>query len=185
MSARQKPHISYIVSLCGIMCGLALVMMFFLSMIPAFEYVSPAVSGVLLWVVYERLGAKYGIISYIAVGLLSLMFTPNYEASLMFIFLLGYYPILRDYIMKLRLAALRWIVKLIVYAASATVCYWLLINLFNMKQLLEDIGEFGEYGALILLGMGAVAFVLYDIFLGLYRPFYEQILKPKIQKRMK
>ncbi len=185
MSAKQKPHISYIVSLCGIMCGLALVMMFFLSMIPAFEYVSPAVSGVLLWVVYERLGAKYGIISYIAVSLLCLMFTVNYEANLMFIFLLGYYPMLRDLIMKLSYAVLRWIVKLAVYALMASACYWLLINLFNMKQLLEDIGELGEYGALILLGMGAVAFVLYDIFLGLYRPFYEQILKPKIQKRMK
>lgn len=185
MSDKQKPHISYIVSLCGIMCGLALVMMFFLSMIPTFEYVSPAVSGVLLWVVYERLGAKYGIVSYIAVGLLSLMFTLNYEASLMFIFLLGYYPILRDFIMKAPNAFLRWSVKLAVYALAATVCYWLLINLFNMKQLLDDIGEFGEYGALILLGMGAVAFVLYDIFLGLYRPFYEQVLKPKIQKRMK
>ncbi len=185
MSAKQKPHISYIVSLCGIMCGLALVMMFFLSMIPAFEYISPAVSGILLWVVYERLGTKYGIISYIAVGILCLMFTPNYEASMMFIFLLGYYPILRDYIMKLPNAVLRFAVKLAVYVAAAVSCYWLLINLFSMKQLLEDIGEMGAYGSYILLGMGAVAFVLYDLFLGLYRPFYEQVLKPKIQKRMK
>ncbi len=185
MSAKQKPHISYIVSLCGIMCGLSLVMMFFLSMIPAFEYISPAVSGILLWVVYERLGAKYGIISYIAVGILCLMFTPNYEASMMYIFLLGYYPILRDYITRLPNVVLRLIVKLLVYGAAAVACYWLLINLFNMKQLLEDIGEMGEYGAYILLGMGAVAFLLYDMFLGLYRPFYDQILKPKIQRRMK
>ncbi len=185
MSAKQKPHISYIVSLCGIMCGLALVMMFFLSMIPAFEYISPAVSGILLWVVYERLGAKYGIVSYIAVGILCLMFTPNYEASMMFIFLLGYYPILRDYLMKLPNVILRIAVKLAVYTAAALACYWLLINLFNMKQLLEDIGEMGEYGAYILLAMGAGAFLLYDLFLGLYRPFYDQILKPKIQKRMK
>lgn len=37
----------------------------------------------------------------------------------------------------------------------------------------------------MLLGLGAVAFVLYDIFLGLYYPFYEKVLKPKISKRMK
>lgn len=183
--AKKKPRISYIVSLCGIMSGLSLVMMFFLSMIPAFEYISPAVSGVLLWVVAERLGTKYGIISYAAVGLLCLFLTPNYEASMMFIFLLGYYPMVRQYFMKLPHFLLKWLVKLAVYAAAAIACYWLLINLFNMHQLLEDMGEFGEYGAWILLAMGAAVFVLYDIFLGLFEPFYEKVMKPKIAKMMK
>ncbi len=182
---KQKPHISYIVSLCGIMCGLALVMMFFLSMIPAFEYISPAVSGILIWVIRERLGVRYGLISYIAVGLLCFFLTPNYEASLMYIFLLGYYPIVREFIMKLPNAFLRLITKLVLYAVMAVACYWLLINLFNMTQLLEDMGEFGQYGGLVLLGMGAVAFVMYDFFLGLFAPFYEKVLKPKISKRMK
>lgn len=183
--AKTKPHISYIVSLCGIMSGLSIVMMFFLSMIPSFEYISPAVSGILLWVVAERLGTKYGMISYAAVGLLCLFISPNYEANLMFIFLLGWYPIIRRYFMKLPHPVLRWLVKLAVYAACAVACYWLLINLFNMQQLLEDMGELGEYGQWILLGMGAVAFVMYDIFLGLFEPFYAKLLKPKIAKMMK
>ncbi len=182
---KQKPHISYIVSLCGIMCGLALVMMFFLSMIPAFEYISPAVSGVLIWVIRERLGVKYGLISYLAVGILCLFFTPSYEASLMYIFLLGYYPIVREYFMKLPNAFLRYAAKLSVYTVSVLACYFLLINLFNLTAILDDIGEFGQYGAVILLAMGAVAFVMYDVFLGLFAPFYEKVLKPKIQRRMK
>lgn len=185
MSEKQKPHISYIVSLCGIMCGLALAMMFFLSMVPSFEYISPAVAGVLIWVVRERLGVKYGLVSYFAVGLLGILFTPNYEASMMFIFLLGYYPIIRQYIMKIKLGVLRWAAKLGVYAAGAVSCYLLLIYLFNMKQLLDEFGEWGKYGSLIILGLGAVAFVAYDIFLGLFFPFYEKMLKPKIQKRMR
>ena len=185
MSHKQNPHISYIVSLCGIMCGLALAMMFFLSMIPSFEYVSPAVSGVLIWVVSERLGTKYGLISYLSVGILCLLFTPSYEASMMFIFLLGYYPIIRQYIMKLRFAWLRWTVKLVVYAVGSVSAYMLLIYIFGMSQLLDDMGEFGKYGQYVLLGIGAVAFVAYDVFLGLFFPFYEKILKPKIQKRMK
>ena len=182
---KQKPHISYIVSLCGIMSGLALVMMFFLSMVPAFEYISPAVSGILIWVIRERLGVKYGIVSYIAVGILCMLITPNYEASMMYVFLLGYYPILREYYMKLPNGFLRWAAKLSNYAIAAVACYWLLRNLFGMTQLLEDMGEFGEYGQWVLLGMGAFAFVMYDIFLGLFAPFYERVLKPKIQKRMK
>ena len=185
MAEKQTPHISYIVSLCGIMSGLALALMFCLGMIPGFEYVSPAVAGVLIWVVRERLGVRYGLVSYAAVGLLTMLFTANYEASMMYIFLLGYYPIVRQYIMKLKHAVLRWVAKLALYAASAVSCYMVLIYLFGMSQLLEDIGEFGKYGQWVLLGLGAFAFVLYDIFLGIYYPFYEKVLKPKISRRMK
>ncbi len=185
MAEKSRPPISYVVSLCGIMCGLALALMFFLGMVPSFEYISPAAAGVLIWVVRERLGVKYGLVSYAAVGVLTLIFTPNYEASMMYVFLLGYYPIVREYIMKIKNKLLRWILKLSVYAASSVSCYMLLIYLFGMSQLLEDMGELGKYGSVILLVFGAVAFVMYDIFLSLFSPFYAKVLKPKIQKRMK
>ncbi len=185
MADKQGPGIAYIVSLCGIMSGLAVALMFCLGMIPGFEYVSPMVAGVLIWVIRERIGVRYGLVSFAAVGLLTMLFTANYEASMMFIFLLGYYPIVRQYIMKLKPAALRWAAKVALYAAAAVSCYFVLINLFGMGQLLEDMGEFGQYGQWVLLGLGAVAFVLYDLFLGLFFPFYEKVLKPKISKRMK
>lgn len=185
MADKQGPGIAYIVSLCGIMSGFAVALMFCLGMIPGFEYVSPMVAGVLIWVIRERLGVRYGLVSYAAVGLLTMLFTANYEASMMFIFLLGYYPIVRQYIMKIKAAVLRWVAKVALYAAAAVSCYFVLINLFGMSQLLEDMGEFGQYGQWVMLGLGAVAFVLYDLFLGLFFPFYEKVLKPKISRRMK
>lgn len=185
MADKQSPGIAYIVSLCGIMSGLAVALMFCLGMIPGFEYVSPMVAGVLVWIVRERLGVRYGMACFAAVGLLTMLFTANYEASMMFIFLLGYYPIVRQYIMKLRAVVLRWVVKILLYAVAAVACYFVLINLFGMDQLLEDMGEFGQYGQWVLLGLGAAAFVMYDLFLGLFFPFYEKVLKPKISKRMK
>lgn len=185
MAEKQGPGIAYIVSLCGIMSGLAVALMFCLGMIPGFEYVSPMVAGVLVWIVRENIGVRYGMVCFVAVGLLTLLFTANYEASMMFVFLLGYYPIVRQYIMKLKAAVLRWLAKLALYAAAAVSCYLVLINLFGMSQLLEDMGEFGQYGQWVLLGLGAVAFVVYDLFLGLFFPFYEKMLKPKIAKRMK
>lgn len=185
MADKQGPGIAYIVSLCGIMSGLAVALMFCLGMIPGFEYVSPMVAGVLIWVIRERLGVRYGLVSYAAVGLLTMLFTANYEASMMFIFLLGYYPIVRQYIMNIKVAVLRWVAKVALYAAAAVSCYFVLINLFGMSQLLEDMGEFGQYGQWVLLGLGAVAFVLYDLFLGLFFPFYEKVLKPRISRRMK
>lgn len=183
--ANRKPPIAYIVSLCGIMCGLALALMFVLGMIPAFEYISPAVAGVLIWVIRERLGVRYGLVSYLAVGILCFLITPNYEASMIYLFLLGYYPIVREYFQRIRLGILRGAAKLALYMISAVSVYMIMIYLLGMVELLDDMGEFGKYGSLVLLGLGAVAFVIYDAFLGLFAPCYEKIIKPKIQKRMR
>lgn len=184
MAEKQSPRVGYVVSLCGIMSGLALALMFILGMIPAFEYISPATAGVLIWVIRDRLGVKYGMVSYFAVGILCLLVTPNYEAAMMFLFLLGYYPIIREYLQKIRFKLFRVLTKLAIFAVAAAAAYALLINLFGMSELLDEAADFGKYGTLILFGMGAVAFCLYDRFLGLYKPVYEKIIKPKIIKRM-
>lgn len=181
----NKPSIGYVVSLCGIMCGLALALMFILGMIPSFEYITPAAAGILIWVVREQLGVKYGLVSYLAVGILCMLLTMNYEVSMMYLILLGYYPILREYFQKVPTILLRTVTKLALFAVTAVGAYQILIHLFGMTELLEDMGEFGEYGSLIFLGMGAFAFLVYDTFLGMFKPFYEKLLRPKIQKRMR
>lgn len=185
MSDKNRPSIGYIVSLCGVMSGLALALMFIMGMVPSFEYISPAIGGMLIWVIRKQLGVKYGLVSYLAVGLLGLLLVPNYEAIMMFLFLLGYYPIIREYLQKIKIKVLQWIVKLAVFAIPSVGAYMVLIHLLGLSYLAEDAEDFGKYGTLVLLGMGAVAFVLYDIFLGIFYPFYDKVIKPKIQKRMK
>ncbi len=185
MSDKNRPSIGYIVSLCGVMSGLALALMFIMGMVPSFEYISPAIGGMLIWVIRKQLGVKYGLVSYLAVGLLGLLLVPNYEAIMMFLFLLGYYPIVREYLQKIRIKVLQWLAKLAVFAIPSVGAYMVLINLMGLAYLSEDAESFGKYGTLVLLGMGAVAFVLYDIFLGIFFPIYDKVIKPKIQKRMK
>ena len=104
---------------------------------------------------------------------------------MMYIFLLGYYPIVREYLQKIRLKILRWIAKLALFSVTAVSAYMILIYLFGMTYLLDDTNEFGQYGSLVIYVMGAFAFIMYDIFLGMYEPFYEKILKPKIMRRMR
>lgn len=181
----SRPGIGYIVSLCGVMSGLALALMFIMGMVPSFEYISPAVGGVLILTVRKQLGVKYGLVCYLCVALLSLLLVPNYEASMMFLFLLGYYPIIREYCLKIKLKILRIIVKLLLYAAAATTAYTVLIHLLGLSYLLSDVSDFGKYGSLVFLGLGAIAFLLYDYFLGLFNIVYDKLIKPKIQSRLK
>lgn len=185
MSDKNRPSVGYVVSLCGVMSGLALAFMFMMGMVPSFEYISPAIGGLLIWIIRKNLGVKYGMVSYLAVGFLGLLIVPNYEAIMMFVFLLGYYPIVREYLQKIKFAVLRWIAKLAVFAIPSVGAYMVLIHLLGLTYLLEDANDFGKYGTLVLLGLGAFAFVLYDVFLGIFNPFYDKIIKPKIQSRMK
>ena len=182
MSDKHGPSIGYVVSLCGVMSGLALALMFILGMVPSFEYLSPGIGGMLIWVIRKQLGVKYGLTSYLAVGILGLLIVPNYEATMMFLFLLGYYPIIREYLQKIKIRIFQWIVKLAVFAIPSVGAYMILIHLFGMEYLMEDVAEFGVWG---LLALGTFAFVLYDIFLGIVNPYYDKFIKPKIQKRMK
>ncbi len=181
----QKPQrIGYVVALCGIMSGLALAVMFVLGFVPTFEYVTPAFAGVLVYIIRENLGVRYGLVCYISIGLLCLLITSNYEVALLFIFLLGYYPILREYLQKIKFKILRGFVKLVVMAVPMTVCYWILIYVMGMTYLLDESDDFGKYGMLVIVVLALFAFVAYDIFLGFAKPFYEKLIKQKIFKRM-
>ena len=86
---------------------------------------------------------------------------------------------------KIKIKIFQWIAKLAVFAVPSVGAYMILIHLFGMEYLMEEAGDFGRYGSLVLLGFGAVAFILYDLFLGIFNPFYDQIIKPKIRRRMK
>lgn len=181
-----KPQrIGYIVALCGIMSSLALVVMFVFGFVPTLEYLTPALAGVLIYVIRESLGVKYGLVSYVAVGILCVLITSNYEVAMLFIFLLGYYPILREFLQKIKLRLLRGLVKFAVFTVSSLSCYGLLIYVFGMVYLLEEMNEFGQFGVVFVFALSLAAFVAYDIFLGYFKPFYEKIIKPKIQKRIR
>lgn len=182
---KKKIRASYIVALCGIVSGLSLLLMVVLSFIPSFEYVSPAVAGLMIWVIKDQINTKWAVVSFIAVSILVQFLSPNIEARILFVFLLGYYPILRDYFEKLKYKPVQLILKLALFNLTAISAYWLVINVFGMAELLDDMNEMGQYGSIILLVMGNVAFVAYDFFLGLFFPFYIKMLKPKISKRLK
>ena len=72
------------VALGGIFSALALVCMM-LTVIPALEFSLPALAGVVLIPVVLELGVPWGWLSYVCVGILSLLIAPNMEAKVLFV----------------------------------------------------------------------------------------------------
>lgn len=175
---------SFRIAYGGIVVGLSLVCMFFTGIFPFAEYALPALAGILLTVLVIEFGMKTALVAYLAVSLLSLVVTPNKEAALLFIFFLGYYPIIKAKLEKIKPFLIEWLVKLVTFNIAVTIAYFLIINVFGMSQVMEDF-EFMKMGIWVLLGAGNIVFVVYDIAITNLIDMYNTHIKPKYLNKIK
>ena len=145
----------------GVMAALAVVIMCFGSMIPIATYVCPMICAVLLTLVLRAVGTRMAWTWYAAVAILSLLLGPDKETAAVFVFL-GYYPIIKPWLDKRRLAFL-W--KLIVFNAAIFLMYTMLIHLFGMDQVAQEFSELGMVMTVVTLILGNVTLFMLDMVL--------------------
>ena len=146
------------VALGGIIAALSLSVML-AAYFPYLTYALPALAGMLLLVVVQEMGAKWAFLVYAAVAMLSLLMCEK-EAAVMFVFLFGPYPVFKGFLDRLRPRPVRVLVKQACFNAAAILAYFLVITVFQIPM--DDMGLIGEYGPIVLLVMGNIAFILYD-----------------------
>ncbi|WP_242840359.1 hypothetical protein [Ruminococcus albus] len=95
MSKNKNSTTAFRVALGGICAAVCLLLMFSSSFLPGLSYAIPVFAGVLMVVMIVETDSKWAIADYCAVSLLCIFITPNFEASLLFILFMGYYPILQ------------------------------------------------------------------------------------------
>ena len=165
------------ITICAMMAALATVVML-LSFFPYFIYAIPAVAGLFIMVAVIEINCKWAFGAYIASALLVFLMADP-ESKLLYIFFFGYYPIAKALVEKLRNPIIEWIIKAVIFNASVLLVYFVFAGAMGVS--VEEFGEFGKYGALILLAVGNVVFVLYDIAVSRMAIFYFAIIKPKFK----
>ena len=153
-----------------------------LSYFPYLTYAIPAIAGMFIMVVVIEIDCKWAFGSYLASAFLVFLFAET-ESKLMFIGLLGYYPIIKALIERVKRPILEWLIKIVVFNLSLAVIYFALSALIGING--EDLGIFGKYGVIILLILGNVAFVLYDIAVSRMSVVYWNVFHHKIRKFIK
>ena len=83
------------IALSGVFGSLAAVLMLMGGILPLATYVAPALAGILIVPVAIEFGIKTGYVLCAVIGLLSLFVVPDKEMSLIFVFFLGFYPLLK------------------------------------------------------------------------------------------
>ena len=148
-------------ALGGVMAALALVVMCLGGLIPLATYVCPMFCAVLLMVVLKLTGRRVAWAWYGAVSILSLLLGPDKEAAAVFVFL-GYYPILKPWLDKRKLAIL-W--KLVLFNAAIFAMYSLLIYVFGLAEVAAEFEELGMVLTAVTLILGNATLFMMDVLL--------------------
>ncbi len=166
---------------CAIIAALSTAIML-LSYFPYLTYAIPAMAGLFMMVVVIEINLKWATASYIASAVLVLIFAET-EAKLMYVFLFGYYPILKAALERMRKPVIEWAVKIAVLNAAVLAVYIGITKIFGLG--FDDMGDFGKYTGVVLLLVANVVFVLYDIAVSKMATFYMYRLHDKVRRLIK
>lgn len=168
----------------GMIAALSLTIMLLTAVIPYLQYALPAMAGALLILMVIEISKSWALCAYAAISILSFLILPNKEAAMVYFAFFGCYPILKPiFESKITNTKLCWLVKAIFFNIVAVAAYTVIIYVFGIP--LEEMDEFGKWGIPILLAMGNVMFVLYDICLTRLVTLYLHKWQKKFRKLFK
>lgn len=145
-------------ALGGMLAALAIVIMCLGGLIPVATYVCPLLCMLLAQVVLGICGRRIAWAWYACTAFLSLLLGPDKEAAGVFL-VLGYYPIVKPYLDRLRLGFL-W--KLLLFNGASAMLYGILLHLLGLAEIAGEFQELGQFGLLIMLALGNLTFLLTD-----------------------
>ena len=136
-------------ALGGICSAVCLLLMFSSSFLPMLDYTIPTFAGFMMVVMIVEVDKNWAIATYCAVSLLSIFVTPNYEATLLFILFMGYYPILLNIISTKKENSLFVGNKACSVQCGDSHILWL-FSIFTSVDMLRGMEMFGKYAVLVL-----------------------------------
>ena len=179
MKAKNSP--AYTVAFCSLMAALGAVLMLTGGLVPVMTYCSPLLAGVLLIPVMREHGVKWAWLVWIVTAALSMMLSADKEAAFFYLFL-GYYPILKLYLDRVKPKPLALLLKLVFFAAAVAAMYSLIYFVFRLDVGLEELEELGKFAGIVFFVMLVVSMLIYDYALRNLAILYEYRLRPKLIK---
>ena len=180
----MKARKSWAMAYCGMAAALSVALMLLGAVVPVLMFIAPAVASLLIATVCVECGRTMALTAYGAVSLLSLLFVPDKEVALVFVFLLGYYPLVKPRFERIRPALLRGAAKLALCNGSILLLYGLVLLLVPGGSISQDLKATALAVSLTTLAMGNVAFLLYDRALHNLLQIYRILWQPRLHKML-
>ena len=181
---KRKNRKSWSMAYCGMVAALSIALMLLGALIPLAMFIAPAVAGFLIATVCVECGRTMAYTAYGAVSLLAVLFVPDKEVALIFVFLLGYYPLVKPRFERIRPPVLRGLCKLLLCNAAVAAMYGLILLLIPAGSVAQELRATALILSLATLAMGNVAFLLYDRALHNMLMIYRGVWQPRLHKML-
>lgn len=152
---------SFKVSLGGVIGALSLVMMLLTTLVPFGTYAFPAFAGMLLVCVVIELSYTWAFLVYFVVSLMSLLMLSDKEAALYYAVFLGFYPIIKGLIERVKSKFLQYLIKYTVFNICIIGAFYISILVLSIPK--ESFNIFGVYLPWVFLIIANITFLLYDM----------------------
>lgn len=176
-SSRQQ---SSKIAFCGLTIALSVVLMLSGTLIPVATYCAPMACGILLLPIMIEFGKKSAWTAYAATAIITLLLGTDKEAAFFYLFL-GYYPLLKWSIERMRNKRLRLPCKLLVFNTAIISMYMVLGFLLNMHALVEEFEQMGLVLLIVFLFLLNLCMLLYDRLLFPMVYLYANRIKPRLR----
>lgn len=174
---------SWAMAYCGMAAAVCVVLMLLGAIIPVAMFIAPALAGFLIATVCVECGRKMAFTAYAAVSALCIFFVPDKEVSLIFVVLLGYYPLVKPWFDR-RPKLLRPVFKLLLCNGAVLVLYGGLALLFPAGEISQELRTTAIAAAVATLLLGNAAFLLYDKALRNMLAMYRYKWQPRMHKML-
>ena len=175
----MKARKSWAMAYCGMAAALSVALMLLGAVVPVLMFIAPAVASLLIATVCVECGRTMALTAYGAVSLLSLLFVPDKEVALVFVFLLGYYPLVKPRFERIHLPLVR-----VLCNGGILAMYGLVLLLVPAGSISQELKTTALAVSLATLAMGNVAFLLYDRALHNLLQVYQLVWRPKLHKML-
>lgn len=177
---RSSRNASMKMAFCGLVTALSVTLMLSGGLIPVATYCIPMAVSLLLLPVIIEFGKRTAWITFASTALIAILLGIDKEASFFYLFI-GYYPIIKWELDRIRNKPLRIFIKLTLFSLSVVTLYLVLGFVMNMHAIIAEFTDMGVIFTILLLILYNVCMMLYDRLLVPMIFLYAQRIKPKMK----
>jgi hypothetical protein len=163
------------IAIAGILTAFSVVALFLENILPTGKLGFYVFAGFLLSVVIMECGVLFGWISFMTSSLLAFLLVPEKTAVIPYVLFFGIYSLVKSHIEKLNRVIAELVLKFAFFNAALFIL-WKVALMFIPQNFLDILPVF------VIVILLEILFFVFDWFFSLWIQFYQEKLKPRIQK---
>ena len=154
-------------TLSAMMCAITVAMLAVASFLGDLDLTILMFASLCMVFVYVEIGSPYTYLTWLVSSLLTFLFFPSRYFWVVYLFIFGFYPILKGFVEKLKRPF--WLVLKLLWLNVTLVIVYFIISFILGIDLTEGEAEWMIY---VLWGLANVSFVCYDVLIGIVVRLY-------------